>query len=158
MSWRNADVSVPVLASALLVGQLTNAQPPGEALVHRTREYPASLVSCHDGDTCTFELHLGFGLRSTKRVRLCDVYAPELNRQGGVEARDAAESLLGSGPIKLRVALKSRCSDSNLCEQSAQGRVMAYWIAGDVDVGATLVKRKLARWYRKGEDRCGRTR
>ena len=128
------------------------------------REHSAQLIECYDGDTCTFRVALGFGVEVTLRVRLCDVYAAEIRGTYGKEqaraqaARAEAVGLLQSGPIILRFALKSRCSDPNRCVQMTLDRYMAEWIAGDVNVGGTLVKRGLARWAKGKEPTCARKR
>lgn len=128
------------------------------SLIYRTREYPATLVMCHDGDTCTFDVQLGFGTTIRQDFRLCDVYAPEIHQPGGGRAREALEELTMRGRVLLQVAQKSRCKDPNRCEQTAQSRVMSYWTVDGRDVGKELVMRGVARWYRPGEERCGRTR
>lgn len=127
-------------------------------LILRTAEYHAKLIDCHDGDTCTFQVYYGFGQSGTYDFRLCDVYAPELKEARGEEARTVVKQMLNTGPIKLRVAQKSSCQDANRCEQRAQNRYLAYWIAGDIDVGGSMVKIGLARWARGSEPVCGRKR
>lgn len=44
--------------------------------------------SIHDADTLLLLVDTGFGGRSEISARLADVSAPELNQQGGTEARD----------------------------------------------------------------------
>lgn len=59
--------------------------------------YPARVVACHDGDTLTALLDLGFNLTLQMPVRLLGINARELAMPGGVEARDALAALLPPG-------------------------------------------------------------
>jgi endonuclease YncB( thermonuclease family) len=44
-------------------------------------QFAAELIDVHDGDTITVECDLGFDARMLTRIRLLDVYAPELREQ-----------------------------------------------------------------------------
>lgn len=48
----------------------------------------ARLVSDHDGDTITAVLDQGFGDTKQIKVRLLNVYAPELKQTGGVDTKN----------------------------------------------------------------------
>lgn len=52
-------------------------------------EWPiAKLEEIHDGDTIRLRIDNGFGSRAVEWIRLLDVYAPELDQDGGTQARD----------------------------------------------------------------------
>lgn len=52
-------------------------------------EWPyARLVDIHDGDTVRLDVDQGFSVHSYQWIRLLDVWAPELNEEGGPEARE----------------------------------------------------------------------
>jgi len=65
--------------------------------VHRWT-FPARITRIVDGDTCDTILDLAFGLQlgapgnNMARLRLKDVWAPELGQPGGVEARAWVEA------------------------------------------------------------------
>lgn len=60
--------------------------------------YPGTVVSVHDGDTCTITLDLGFGLTFTGATcRVYGINAPELITLAGQRARDYAQQLLHPG-------------------------------------------------------------
>ena len=70
--------------------------------------YPARVVGIHDGDTITFDLDLGFGVRlpgqswSGKTMLACRVYginAPELSTEAGQAAAAYARTLLAPGDL-----------------------------------------------------------
>jgi endonuclease YncB( thermonuclease family) len=72
--------------------------------------YPARVIDVHDGDTVTFDLDLGFGIRlpgqswSGKTMLACRVYginAPELNTAAGKDALAYARTLLAPGDMCL---------------------------------------------------------
>jgi endonuclease YncB( thermonuclease family) len=59
--------------------------------------YPGTVVSVHDGDTCTIALDLGFGLTFTGATcRVYGINAPELVTQAGKDALAYAQTLLPS--------------------------------------------------------------
>jgi endonuclease YncB( thermonuclease family) len=70
--------------------------------------YPARCVAIHDGDTVTFDLDLGFGIRlpgqdwAGKTVLSCRVFginAPELSTPAGKEALAYVQTLLKPGDV-----------------------------------------------------------
>jgi endonuclease YncB( thermonuclease family) len=70
--------------------------------------YPARVVAIHDGDTITFDLDLGFGVRlpgqswTGKTMLACRVYginAPELGTPEGQAALAYARTLLAPGDL-----------------------------------------------------------
>lgn len=51
-------------------------------------EWPiARLEEIHDGDTIRLRIDNGFGSRAVEWIRLQDVWAPELNQDGGEQAK-----------------------------------------------------------------------
>ena len=70
--------------------------------------YPARVVAIHDGDTITFDIDLGFGIRlpgqswAGKTMLACRVYginAPELSTAEGKAALAYARTLLAPGDL-----------------------------------------------------------
>lgn len=70
--------------------------------------YPAKVVEIHDGDTITFDLDLGFGVRlpgqswTGKTMLACRVFginAPELSTAEGKTALAYARTLLTPGDV-----------------------------------------------------------
>lgn len=70
--------------------------------------YRAKCVSIHDGDTITFDIDLGFGVRlpgqswGGKTMLSCRVHginAPELDTQAGKEAMAYAQTILEPGDV-----------------------------------------------------------
>ena len=92
--------------------------------------YPAKFVKCQDGDTCTFDLQLGFGVQVTRDVRFCGIDAPELNK-GSVTEKDYARGVKRWMENRLRradrilvwIELKPRCLANN-CEKYSFHRVV----------------------------------
>ena len=54
----------------------------------------AEIIDIHDGDTVRIRADVGFDFVARKWIRLRDVDAPELNKPGGPQARDALIALL----------------------------------------------------------------
>jgi micrococcal nuclease len=59
--------------------------------------YPATVVSVHDGDTCTLDLDLGFQITFRHQCRLYGINAPELSTDEGKAALAFAQTLLHPG-------------------------------------------------------------
>lgn len=110
------------------------------------QEYRAQLVSCYDGDTCTFDIRLGFGLTARKRVRFCNIDAPELKGETKKEAETArrfVESVLRKVyTARLVVPTKAACHADGRrgCETTSFDRVVAYVFAGDYELGKALLR------------------
>ena len=114
---------------------------------NNTREYPAVLVECYDGDTCTFDINIFDSITYRANIRFCDIDTPEMNKstkEAAIKARDEALALMTNRTIKLRFPLNTK---QNF--QKTFDRYLAYIIADDIDVGATLVKREFAVWSDK---------
>lgn len=63
------------------------------------------VMDVHDGDTLTVDLDLGWWVtRRTAKIRVLDLWCPELNVPAGIAARDRARELL---PIGTRVRIVS---------------------------------------------------
>lgn len=59
--------------------------------------YRAKFVDLYDGDTCTLDIDLGFGMTYRANCRLFGINTPELRgetREAGMRARDAAKAML----------------------------------------------------------------
>lgn len=56
--------------------------------------YKAQVLSVHDGDTITALVDVGFDVHVKIKLRLKDVYAPELSQKGGTSARQILFNML----------------------------------------------------------------
>ncbi len=66
---------------------------------------PADVVSVHDGDSFTADLDLGWWThRHAAKIRVLDLWCPELSTPEGLVARDRARELL---PLGSRVQIVS---------------------------------------------------
>lgn len=87
--------------------------PSGAATTpHHDYVYRASLVSCHDADTQTYVLDLGFNVRIRVTIRVLGINAPELATPEGQVAQQAALAWLAA----------AGASDWPLIIASQQGR------------------------------------
>lgn len=59
--------------------------------------YPATVVSIHDGDTCTLAIDLGFDVAYTSNCRTYGINAPELRTDAGKAALAFALTLIKPG-------------------------------------------------------------
>lgn len=111
----------------------------------------ATLVSCTDGDTCTFNLHerhpvLGRITYQKRPVRLEGIDAPELH-----PARCPAEQKLGElAKARLLTLLKAaRTTDVTVTNRDKYGRLVGHVVADGKDVSAVLLSEGVpAGWMR----------
>lgn len=92
----------------------------------------ATLVSCHDGDTCRFNKD-----GKVIKVRFAGVDAPEADQPFGTEARDFLVKLLTGKDVKVD------------CLGTSYDRLTCKIHIGDMDVQRELVKNGFARDYSK---------
>ena len=60
--------------------------------------YPAVVTKIHDGDTCSLDVDLGFGIHSTAfNCRFYGINAPELSTDAGKQALAFLETILVVG-------------------------------------------------------------
>lgn len=59
-------------------------------------EYQALTENVHDGDTVRFLIDQGMYERTSQMIRFIGVFAPELDKPGGPEARDFVSRWLGN--------------------------------------------------------------
>lgn len=119
--------------------------------------HPATLVDCHDGDTCTFdmvvsdqELNLVPDLnhhivitKKDQRVRLCDIDAPEMHGDNPAAATKARDDLLAwmrnAKTLEVVVAQKTTCTGS--CDATDKyGRMLAWIYADGVNMNRLQVE------------------
>lgn len=90
---------------------------------------PATIVRWLDGDTVEVSIDLGWRISLSTKIRLRNVYAPELPTPGGVRAKEAAEQML---PVGSNVLLESYRLDK-------YGRSESEIFFNDSNIGARLV-------------------
>lgn len=127
-------------------------------LATSAKVYPAQLVDCYDGDTCTFnivvaekDVSLGQNLmqhititRKDQRVRLCDINAPEMKGDAKVAATKARDDLLSwirnAKTIELRAAQKNICEEETCDSIEKYGRMLGWIYADGVNLNAKQVE------------------
>src|SRR3954469_14460073 len=120
---------------------------PATKTVKGPTTYVARYVTCHDGDTCTFDIDLenetkALGLNITRRtmttmrapVRFCGVDAPELAAPGGPASLNAVNARLQSAK---NITL-------DVFGYEKYGRILARVWADDVNLNAKLLEQQLA--------------
>ena len=122
-----------ILGSALLLAT-TSAQ---------AKEYNVDYVTCYDGDTCTFDFDLGFGITSRQTIRWCDVDTPEIRplktRKRATEARDYVRALLKKAKrIVVDIQYKKNC-EGKQCEARTFTRYLGYVYADGVNLNEVLL-------------------
>jgi len=120
-------------------------------------EYSASFVSCYDGDTCTFNVHLGMDVVLVdQHVRFCDVNTPEIRplatREAATKARDALVGWLKEAKkVVLRVPQKKNCNvaagDTGCDKRGKYGRWLVYVLADTINLNQRLVTEGFAESY-----------
>lgn len=110
--------------------------------VHRV--YQAEWVSCYDGDTCDFVVHLGLAVRLRQTVRFYGIDTPELRgseREAGIEARDFIVRILQhSHQVELHVPQKRTCEPLAECDERGRyGRLLANVFADGQSLSALLL-------------------
>jgi micrococcal nuclease len=142
----------------LLFAQLLAPMPPRpepstaeQNRPHRT--YRARYVSCYDGDTCDFIVHLGLDVSTRETVRFYGIDTPELRgarRSAAIEVRDFVIRVLrNSHQIELHVPQKRSCGwDEDGCDERGRyGRLLANVVADGQSVNALLLRTGRARVY-----------
>lgn len=89
----------------------------------------ATVVSVYDGDTCTVEVRRRF------KIRLEDVWAPEIREKGGIESRDHLRSLIDQKAVMIRIG-----GTEDVWRRRTFGRdVGRIWVEGN-DVGSAMIE------------------
>ena len=109
----------------------------------QAKEYNVDYVTCYDGDTCTFDFHLGFGIKSRQSIRWCDVDTPEIRplktRKRATEARDYVRNLLIKAKrIVVDIQFKKNCVGA-YCEADTFGRPLGYVYADGINLNELLL-------------------
>lgn len=123
------------------------------ALATTYNTYTVSLVDCYDGDTCTFNFHLGMQVQlSNETVRLCDINAPEIRplatREAATKTRDRLLAILKAAKkIEAKVPQSTRCEPGSCDKTGKYGRTLVKLYADGVYVNQLLVDEGLAELY-----------
>jgi micrococcal nuclease len=119
---------------------------------HPHRTYRAGFLSCYDGDTCDFSVHLGLDIVVQQTVRFYGIDTPELrgaSRAVGLEVRDFVVRLLQRAHrIELQVPQKRSCGWLESCDERGRyGRLLANVLADGQSVNALLLRTGRAAVY-----------
>lgn len=138
------------------------------ALISQPATYPAELVKCYDGDTCTIDIRLqvetstiGMGIvRRTEmwflsqKTRLCGVQAPEIRSKATKKAAlKSRDTLLGwiRCAKKLTVKMPTKKCDLGRCPKKGKyGRWLVWLYADGVSLNEKMVEEGWARPYGSG--------
>jgi len=113
------------------------------------RVYDAKLRRCYDGDTCYFDVYLGFGhVMMDQVVRLCDIDTPEIRplvtRDVAEEAKQVLQGWIFAGTeIELHVLQKNDCriTDNKMCDDGGKfGRYLVYIYVDGRNLNAAMVE------------------
>jgi len=143
--------SVSIVKCALLAAMLLAAAP----VLADTVEVRAYLISCHDGDTCDFDLEsyhvlLGTFVIRAQRVRLDGLDTPEMDGDCKSERDSAAKAQQKlEGLLKSAVLITVRINTAKPKEK--YGRWLGVVLADGRDVAAELINAGLARPYSGGK-------
>jgi micrococcal nuclease len=104
--------------------------------------YKAIVTDVHDGDTCTVDIDLGFGIwMKDQKLRLYGINTPELHgndKEAGIKSRDYVKSLILGKIITL---------ESQKDKTEKYGRWLAtIWLDG-ININKKLVQEGYAREY-----------
>lgn len=116
------------------------------------RFYYASWLSCYDGDTCDFIVHLGLSVRLRQRVRFYGIDTPELrgpSRERGIEVRDFVIDVLEAAhKIVLAVPQRRNCGKLEECDERGRyGRLLANVMVDDRSLNNLLINNGMAELY-----------
>jgi len=112
-----------------------------------TKDYNATLIDCHNGNTCTFDIHLGLGVVLTKQtVRFCDINTPAET----TKTKDNVLHLIKTArSVILRIPQKKNCTD-NCDDRGKYGRWLAYIIIDGNNLNQMMLDNGLAtEWKEK---------
>jgi micrococcal nuclease len=109
-------------------------------------------LSCYDGDTCDFVIHLGLGVRLSKTVRFYGIDTPEVRgseRAEGLEVRDFVTNVLRHAHhIELQVPQRLDCGWLEDCDEHGKyGRLLANVIVDSQSLSALLLATGRAELY-----------
>ncbi len=96
-------------------------------------QYKSKCIRVIDGDTIVVNIDLGLGVSlNDQRIRLLDVYAPELRDPFGYECKEYLESLLENNVLQIAIQKRGK-----------YGR----WL-GTVYVGNNDINAEISRWVK----------
>lgn len=117
--------------------------------------YDVSYVDCYDGDTCSFNFHLGLDVVAIDQsVRFCDINTVEKNKstkERAIEIRDAVhEMLVTAKRIRILVPQKTKCYlPSTGCDKRTFTRWLGYILVDGVNLNQKMLDLGLATEYTK---------
>lgn len=146
------------LVLSLIIVQCSAGAPPVEPSAledpgRKHRSYRARWLSCYDGDTCDFIIHLGLGVRLSETVRFYGIDTPELRgstRAAGLAARDFVVGVLGRAlKITLSVPQRRSCDGplDECDERGRYGRLLANVVVDGQSLNALLLRTGRAQVY-----------
>jgi micrococcal nuclease len=104
--------------------------------------YKAIIVSVYDGDTCTADIDLGFGIwMRGQKLRLSGIDTPELRgeeRERGIEVRDYVRSLILNKEVVI---------ETEKDKTGKYGRWLATIYVGDMNLNEELMTNGMAVIY-----------
>jgi endonuclease YncB( thermonuclease family) len=141
-----------IVHGSFVVAALIWAAPPLRAAPYIFQN--ATVVRCHDGDTCVFNLHdqhpvFGRVTWRGRSVRVAGIDAPEIDRG----ARCPAEQALAVKARDRLLAILAAAQEVSIEVVTARdqyGRMVGRLLADGQDAGAMLVAEGLARTYKGG--------
>jgi len=135
---------LPVCAGAPV--QVRQVEPSALKSGRSFRSYPARFISCHDGDTCDFAIHLGLSVSVYQTTRLFGIDTPELrgdSYERAVEVRDfVIRTLQQAQAIELFVPQRRKCrwDDGGCDERGKYGRLLVEIDADGQSVNGLLLR------------------
>lgn len=127
-------------AYLLLAGWILSATNCEGADKLPPREFPALVVSVHDGDTLRAIVNLGFKISIEETFRLSGIDTPELPTPAGIAAGDTLRSLVNGKAVTLRVD-----------GQEKYGRWLATVFVGKRNINSELLASGVAKPYSGGK-------
>lgn len=115
--------------------------------------YDVSYVDCYDGDTCSFNFHLGMDVVLINQpVRFCDIDTVEMKgetKEKAIEIRDSVhEILVTAKKIHVLVPQKQKCELPDTgCDKRTFTRWLGYVIVDEMNLSQKMLDLGLATEY-----------
>lgn len=101
-------------------------------------EYQAKVIRVIDGDTVDVEVDLGFHIKTTMKIRLAGINAPEINTVEGKKTKSELLSLIEDQTVTL-LTIRDK--------QEKYGRYLGVIIKDKTNINDWLVEQKMAVRY-----------
>lgn len=88
-----------------------------------TNRYPCTVLSVYDGDTFTALVGLGFSVSTKAKIRVRDLFCPELREAGGRAAHAYAATLLKLSAVDVEPFEDRRSFDRWVCDVYCGGEL-----------------------------------